>query len=208
MRTDCSTDRYATLYAPWLATADSFASRFVRSGDRVLDLCGGTGCVSRAAIDIGCRSISLLDVNPRVIPPLDGIRVSRGDGNRPDKYFGPHSFDVVVCRQALGYLDLESVATGVAQVLAPGGRFCFNNFRRPKWFAKNYKFEDARYAEAAWYLGQTCWHIQYRVGEGWDLTRFRWHRHDEVVQAMSKHFNVQVSRTGKTNYYTCVVRDV
>lgn len=207
MKTDCSTDRYAQLYAPWLETADDFAARFIEPRDRVLDLCGGTGRVAQKAWDMGCQAVAVLDVNPRVIPPWESIKVQRGDGHFPQDHFGPHSFDVVVCRQAIGYMDLEPLAHGVRKVLAPAGRFCFNNFRKPRWFWKRYEYRNSRYSELGWYFGRTCWHIQRRVGEGWDLTKFRWHTHDEIVEEFSKYFDVRVERTEKTNYYTCVIRD-
>jgi len=207
VKTDCSTDRYAALYAPWLDTADDFAARFIEPRDRVLDLCGGTGRVAQKAWDMGCQKVALLDVNPRVIPPWKSVGVQRGDANRPQDYFGTHSFDVIVCRQAIGYLDLDQVASGARKTLAPGGRLCFNNFRHPRWFLKRYEYRNSRYLELGWYFGQTCWHIQRRKGEGWDLTKFRWHKHEEIESAFSKHFNVRVEQTEKTNYYTCVTRD-
>ena len=207
MPTNCSTERYEELYAPWLASAPKFAARFIRPGDRVLDLCGGTGVVARAAEDIGVRSINLIDVNPRMIPPLGQVMAQRGDGQKLPKYYGAHSFDVIVCRQAIGYLDLDQVAKAAAQVLAPGGRLCFNNFSRPRWFRKKYTYERDTYIEYGWHLGRRVFHIQRKVGSGWDFTAFRWHTHGEVMEAMSKRFSVFVDHAKKTNYYRCVIKD-
>jgi ubiquinone/menaquinone biosynthesis C-methylase UbiE len=204
---NCSTDRYAELYAPWLATAPQFAERFISPGDRVLDLCGGTGVVGRAAIAMGCWDVTVLDINPRVAPKMDRLGVLTGDANHLVWYMEEsHNLDVIVCRQALGYLNLKKVARSAAQALARDGRFCFNNFRKPRWFRKTYEFEKEKYFEAGWYVGRQVFHIQQKVGAGWDLTRFRWHTHEEVVQAMTKYFNVTVERTEKTNYYTCTVK--
>jgi len=211
---NCSTDRYAELYAPWLATAPEFAQRFIRPGDRVLDLCGGTGVVAQAAVDMGCPEVTLLDLNPRVVPKMDrwGIMMSilgviKGDANYLSWYLDQsHCLDVIVCRQALGYLNLKKVAISAAQALARDGRFCFNNFRHPRWFRKSYVFEGDLYFEAGWYIGRQVFHIQQKAGAGRDLTRFRWHTHEEVVAAMSEYFDVAVERTEKTNYYTCTVK--
>ena len=205
MKTDCSTDSYAELYAPWLENADDFALKFVRPEDRVLDLCGGTGRVMTKAWDMGCQSVALLDANPRAVA-FAGLKQVKGDANHPDHYFPPGSFDVVLCRQAIAYLNLESVALGVAQVLAPGGRFCFNNFRKPRWFWKRYEYRNSRYSELGWHIGRDVWHIQRRKGHGWDLTRFKWHQHGDIMSTMSRRFDVFHEQTKKTNYYTCVLR--
>jgi len=203
---NCSTDRYAELYAPWLTNAAEFAHRFIKPGDRVLDLCGGTGIVGREAIAMGCQEVTILDVNPRVVPAIDGLRVQPGDGNQISQYFDSDSFDVIVCRQAIGYLNLGKVSSSAAQALAPGGRLCFNNFRKPRWFRKIYEFGGELYFEAGWYIGQQVFHIQQKAGFGWDMTRFRWHTHAEIMDAMATYFDVEVSRTEKTNYYTCTSR--
>lgn len=208
MQTNCSTSDYAALYAPWLTTAPDFAERFIEPRDRVLDLCGGTGRVAQKAWDMGCQDVSLLDVNPRVVPPWGSIKVQRGDANKIDKYFGPHSFDVIVCRQAIAYLDLDQVAQSATKALAPCGRLCFNNFRRPRWFRKRYEFKGNKYTEMGWYFGKQCYHLQWRHGRGWDLTKFKWHTHKEIVAAMEPWFTVKVDRTAKTNYYTCISKDI
>lgn len=208
MSSNCSTERYAELYAPWLTSASKFTERFVDPGDRVLDLCGGTGAVARAAVLMGCQQVSLLDVNPRVIPAVDGLKGSSGDANMIDQYFPAHSFDVIVCRQAIGYLNLARVAQAAAQTLAPGGRLCFNNFRKPRWFRKRYEFEGDRYSELGWYLGRRVYHIQRKIGSGWDFTTFLWHTDTEVREAMSKNFNVICTETSSTYYYECVIRDL
>lgn len=211
---NCSTDRYAELYAPWLASAPQFAERFIKPGDRVMDLCGGTGVVAQDAYEMGCHDVTVLDVNPRVVPRMDrwGIMMShlvaiKGDANYLADYLEEDNcLDVIVCRQAIAYLDLNKVARSAAQALAQGGRFCFNNFKSPRWFSKKYQFANDQYREVGWYIGRQVFHIQQKVGVGWDLSRFRWHTHDEIIKAMSRHFDVKFERTRRSYYYTCTAK--
>jgi len=204
---DCSTNRYAELYAPWLSGSADFAWRFIKPSDRVLDLCGGTGLVAQAALDMGCPEVTLLDVNPRVVPAIPRLGVLTGDANHLcNELSESNCLDVVVCRQAIAYLDLRKVSWSAAQALSRGGRFCFNNFKEPRWFSKRYRFAGDRYREVGWYVGRQVFHIQQKIGVGWDLSRFHWHTHDEVMKAMSRHFNVSVQRSRRAYHYTCTVK--
>ena len=66
---DCSTDKYDVLYAPWLRDPGRLLDLAeYRPGEKLLDLCGGTGAVSKVALQRcgGEKSdITLLDINPR-----------------------------------------------------------------------------------------------------------------------------------------------
>ncbi len=64
----CTTDHYATLYARWLARPGTLLDLAgYEPGQRVLDLCGGTGAVSQECLRRGANpsTIMLVDLNPR-----------------------------------------------------------------------------------------------------------------------------------------------
>lgn len=205
MNLDCTTPLYEELYARWLWHEDGLLDRAqMKAGDKVLDLCGGTGVISRQALDLGALEVVLLDLAPRAfhlkhLYPLFCQR--RGRAEEVATLFPKHYFDIIVCRQAIGYLDPEQVAQGVFQVLRPGGRFVFNTFKRPRWLAKTYRMGGTRFFEAAGYLGDHVVHLQAGWGLGIDVTKFRWHR--DLKTTMGRYFSVHEETRGNSLYYTC-----
>jgi hypothetical protein len=111
-----------------------------------------------------------------------------------------------VCRQAIGYLDVEKTARAVANVLRPGGRFVFNAFKHPKFALKVYTFGGVRFLEASGFFGKTVFHVQASPGIGLDVTRFRWHTEDHLDQALRPYFEISKSSTEKALYYVCTKR--
>ena len=188
---NCTTDRYAELYASWLKNQrELLALAGYRMGEALLDLCGGTGAVAMEAIrpsqEVGEPStgrlpdVRLLDLNPRCDDPR--VVCVSGEAERADELFVDSLFDVVICRQAMAYLDERRVFKAVARVLKVGGRFVFNTFacpteggRRP-WSLKTYRHEGARYFEGHLFRGNQVrgkvWHVQARWPVGVDVTRF------------------------------------
>lgn len=205
----CTTDNYDELYARWLNGADDLLTLGkARPDEYVLDLCGGSGLVARTSLDIGCRP-HLLDLNPN---RCHDYRVIKKKGYAQDvgDYFPRHSFDLVVCRQAIGYIEphnLAGMAEGIARILKPGGRFVFNNFLQPRWYKKLYRFNDRLYFEAAIYFDNIVYHLQASPGLGLDISRFYWHRHDDLMKILSKRFNIRTQSERRTMRYLCVVKD-
>jgi SAM-dependent methyltransferase len=99
-------------------------------------------------------------------------------------YIPELKFDLVICRQALGYLDLHSLARDIPLIMKPTGRFVFNNFRRPKVGIQTYRHANRRYWEASCYLGRRVFHLQ--AGPGMDVTSFRWHTEARILQVLSE----------------------
>ena len=203
---DCTTEKYDDLYDRWLDKPGSLLdwASYAPTKHRLLDLCGGTGAVSKAALERGAEKVWLLDLNPRVKDPrietLQG-RVEDLHGGKFDPlgYYeddpldrrGLPSWNLVVCRQAIGYLDLPRVAASLASVVAPGGYFVFNTFSKPKWSWTSYRRTSSewtrRYIEASGYLGRTVFHFQARLGGGggFDVSSFRWHTNEEILAAFT-----------------------
>jgi SAM-dependent methyltransferase len=203
----CTTDRYDVLYARWLESPGTLLdlARW-EPGMRLMDLCGGTGAVSREAIRRGANAwdISLVDINPRA----GGLGVHQVRCHAEDLPYNTLSFsklyDVIVCRQAMAYLQLTRhrdgtlLLDGVRELLVPGGRFAFNLFARPRWAVRPYRHNGRWFVEASGFVGRRVGHLQWAVGEGADLTGFRWHKEREVDRVVSKRFAVQKSKKGRS----------
>jgi len=205
----CTTADYDLLYARWLQKPGTLLRLAgFEPGMKLMDLCGGTGAVSREATQLGAdpSDITLVDLNPRA----DELGVNQEACKAENIawiFNGQWSqFDVVICRQAMAYLDLGGVNginlfMAVYALLKPGGVFVFNTFIRPRWAFKRYRYKGVRYVEASAYLGRTVWHLQGIPGFGWDATKFRWHR-PEVIYELGRRFEVTESINGRAQYWT------
>lgn len=197
---NCTTDRYGKLYARYLERpGDLLDIGGLQPGERVLDLCGGTGVTAVEALNRGARKAVLLDLNPRCSDP----RVVQVKGTAEEMtYYTPLVFDLIVCRQAISYLDLRTIAEKVGWLLAEKrGRFVFNNFRRPKWDLRWYKHAGRRYLEASCFFGRDVFHLQASPTVGVDVTRFRWYSDEEIRRAFDG-YRIDSFETEKTYYYT------
>lgn len=211
---ECTTENYDDLYERWLDKPGELLdwAKYDPKQHRLLDLCGGTGAVSKEALKRGAEEVTLLDLYPRVDDRRIVKMFARAEELRGGPYvpFDPLTdyeevftptgwaspdrrgcvpWNLVICRQALGYLDLPVVARRLHEVVEPSGRFVFNNFVKPKWGFKTYRRTSTewtrRYAEASAYFGRRCFHLQARIGAGFDITSFRWHTHEEVLVAFT-----------------------
>ena len=185
MNLSCTTDSYDTLYARWLERPGAlldWGDYDPRKHPRLLDLCGGTGAVAKEALRRGARKVWLADLNPRVDDP----RIIPVRGPAEELLMEPFdfAFDFVVCRQALGYLDLRKVAGRLFTAMNPGAIFTCNTFRKPKWSIRPYRFNDRWYLEASAYFGRKVFHLQATKGD-FDVTSFRWYSTEEILMAFS-----------------------
>ena len=206
MRFACTTPAYAAIYARWLANPGGlldFAG--YTPGERLLDLCGGTGAVSQEALRRGAdpASIMLVDLNPRCPDP---IRQETADAN--GVFAWGRQFDLIVIRQAAAYLDWDrGLVTHLWRLLATSqGRLVFNLFVRPKWSAQTYRYEGRRFFEASGYFGRTVWHVQ--AGRaGVDVSRFRWLDTDDLRHRLERWFVVEVQEKGASQRWLCTPKD-
>jgi cyclopropane fatty-acyl-phospholipid synthase-like methyltransferase len=211
---DCTTEKYDDLYERWLDKPGELLdwAKYDPKKHRLLDLCGGTGAVSKAALARGAERVWLLDLNPRAKDKRIESIVGRAEDLSASSPFNPLADDecrypynwlpdarsdrwsLVVCRQALGYLNLPRVAVRLRTVMAPRGRFVFNTFVRPKWSFKTYRRTSSdwtrRYYEASAYLGRRVVHLQGRVGAGLDVTSFRWWTERDILEAFRQGWSV------------------
>jgi SAM-dependent methyltransferase len=201
---NCTTNNYERLYARWLQKPGElleFAA--FKPTDSVLDLCGGTGAISKEVLRLSNERarVALFDLNPRVEDHR--IECITGDVNSGGLARVRSKFDLIVCRQALGYLKLNSLAEDLPRLLKPEGRFTFNTFVKPKWGIRSYRYEGRRYLEASAYLGPHVIHVQAGPGKSpasrIDFTVFRWYSSEEIDAVLSRTMELcRWSRIGKT----------
>ena len=157
-----------------------------REGQRLLDLCGGTGALAKEALARQPGNpVSLLDLNPR----CSDSRVFQKQGRAEDAAFlyPPRSFDVIICRQSLGYLDLDLLPNAVWPLLSFGGQFVFNSFREPKRFgSKNYQHNNSVFTEVHFYLFGRVLHIQQRDAEPMSWALARYYSPEQIETAFSR----------------------
>lgn len=220
---DCTTEKYDDLYDRWLDKPGALLdwAKFDSTKDVLLDLCGGTGAVAKDALRRGAEQVWLLDLNPRVkdsrivclrgraehltTGPYDPLAPCEDDD--PLDVRGPPLWNLVVCRQALGYLDLPVVVKNLWHAIEPGGRFVFNTFARPKFSLKTYRRTSSewtrRYFEASAFFGRRVFHFQARVGGGFDFTAFRWWTDADILKAFQEGWKlVSYKESSTTLWYS------
>lgn len=217
----CTTPRYDEIYAPWLKNAGNLLELGgYKPGDKLIDLCGGTGAVTKAALwrphvharnDEPRSDITLVDLNPRFDQSLTStyVRQVKGKAEKLDLLLGPQAkaaYDLVVCRQALAYLNPRELSFAVAYVLKPGGRFVFSHFMEPRRASlKGYFHEDVPFVESHLYLFGRVIHLQARLTKhpGVDVSLFRYHSGEELRAAFSPHFDFDVKCFGRAYRWVC-----
>ena len=203
----CTTGKYDSLYARWLVHPGNLLDvAGWEPGKKLLDLCGGTGAVTREALRRGAipEEITLLDLNPRYMKA--GVRQVQGEAERARSLLPFEKYDVIVCRQAFGYLNRrkwEGLVDSLYRLLLPGGKLVFNTFQTPKWSFSSYLFDGNRYFEISGYLGHRVFHIQASPFLGFDLTFFQWHEKEDIFAEFSKRFKVVCKETEKSLRWVC-----
>lgn len=209
-------DGYQALYARYVEGRD-IAELMELLGDvrgrTVLDLCGGDGRLSLAALEAGASRVTLVDADPRMVGKeamrRPGIDIRGDDIHGRLKQYARLGkvFDRAVCRQAVNYWFTEETARLLATVLSEGGVFVFNTFNQeppvvPR--AITYEWGGHSFAEVSWLVGDTVHHVQVREGLPAHATEFRWLSPLRFSELLSPHFSLTVDARAKTSLYRCV----
>jgi SAM-dependent methyltransferase len=106
-----------------------------RQAMRVLDLCCGTGASALSLRAMGFADVTLADGSPTMLAVAEE-RLGRRGAVVDLADLSPvadGAYDLVTMRQAFNYVPPDGLAAflfGIAEKLAPGGRFVFNTFER------------------------------------------------------------------------------
>jgi demethylmenaquinone methyltransferase/2-methoxy-6-polyprenyl-1,4-benzoquinol methylase len=111
------------------------AEAVVRSGDRVLDACCGTGDLALAAKEAGAGSVTGLDFSPRMLERAraKSREIEWVQGDLLALQFDDASFDAATV--GFGVRNLEDLERGLAElrrVLRPGGRLAILEITQPR----------------------------------------------------------------------------
>ncbi|HZJ39507.1 MAG TPA: bifunctional demethylmenaquinone methyltransferase/2-methoxy-6-polyprenyl-1,4-benzoquinol methylase UbiE [Demequina sp.] len=128
------------LHRHWKRSAVKLSG--VRSGDRVLDLAGGTGDLAlRLARRVGAEgSVVLADINPWMLVEAErrlagndlATRITLTQADAEALPFDNDSFDVVTISFGLrNVTDQDKAIRDILRVLKPGGRLVVLEFSRP-----------------------------------------------------------------------------
>ena len=215
---NCTTQEYNAIYSRWLENPEELLILGGYKPEmRLLDLCGGTGAVSLAALEMFPKTkkdITLLDLNPRPGHKLAAawcnqtFKPYKGSAEKAGEIFRSRKpFDLVVCRQAVGYLELNQAFLAVAQILKPGGKFVFSSFQKPSaWNFKSYQHKGERYYEAHLAALGRVFHMQWRLWYGRDWSMFKYHSKEEIMAILDPWFDVLVQYKGRSLHWICTRR--
>ena len=119
-------------------TADLVPRAAPQAGERVLDLAGGTGIVTRSVAPlVGPRGkVAGLDISPamlevaRSLAPTGEADIEWHEGSGTEMGFEDESFDLVLCQQGLQFFpDHGAGLKEIRRVLAAGGRVVLSVWR-------------------------------------------------------------------------------
>jgi SAM-dependent methyltransferase len=179
---------------------------------RVLDLCGGDGRLSLAAIAAGAREVVLVDTSDAMIPPETKDHPQVSIFTYPVDHYLVHAamhdevFDGVMCRQGVNYWLDDALTRNVSLVLKPGGVFAFNTFnQRPPENPRvlQYELDGHSFAEVSSLIGDKVHHLQVRDGMKPHYTTFLWLSPERLRELLEPYFVVNEERRGKTSLYRC-----
>ena len=195
---------YDALYARYLKNASQLVSQ-IGIGRRMsyVDLCGGTGAVSRALISKGATDITVVDLNRNMLkhaPVCAKKIVADAEEWKPER-----RYDAVFCRQAVTYLNLERLERVVDDALKPGGLFVFNLIGAEKSTvasidSKAYLLGGKKYLELTLILFGRAYHLQHSEKDGTDLTSFRMYGKRDIESAF-KNWDIRINNAPKAIYF-------
>jgi hypothetical protein len=210
----CTTKHYNSLYARYLKNPGKLLEMAgFNIHHKLLDLCGGTGAIANEALSLGAdpKNITLIDLNPRCQNPH--IRQLRGRAHTMlhQLVAEGNQFNIIVCRQAFAYLDIENKSgEELAQLLAilipEGNRFIFNSFVRPRFHAKTYRYEGQRFIELAGHVRRRIFRLQVNLRIGYDLSISKWHREERIYEIFNPWFQIETQWNENAIYWLCTRR--
>ena len=179
----------------------------INSEDRVLDICGGNGRLTRELRKL-CDKVSYLDQEKDMIPndlEEKGIKVY----NISIEDFvssATQKYTKVFCEQAINYWLLNINLEKFSSIIESGGLFVFNTFSNAptsKPMVKEYKIDNLNYLEISYLVDKKVHHIQVCEGLEPHFTIFDWIAKEQFLKILSPYFDVEVKDNGKSSLYIC-----
>ena len=184
---------------------------------KILDLCGGGGCVSNYIKELYPASyVLLVDENELMTRTFFSdfqhrkydIRISSISDFLETQTVGGESFNIAICRQAVNYWFDERTMQLLSSILGDGGVFVFNTFRNPpiKPLLKEYKTKNGKYTEFSYYdsITKQVHHFQALEGFAVHTTKFRYISKKEYKSVLKRYFvSVENYRNGNSVIYKC-----
>ena len=177
------------------------------SDDKVLDICGGNGRLTKTLKDYS-DDVSYLDKEKDMIPEdLEnlGIKVYNDSienfiNNTKEKY------TKVFCEQAINYWLLYINVEKFSNLFEKDGLFIFNTFsNKPlnKPMIKEYNLDDKDYLEISYLVDNKVHHIQICEGYEPHFTVFDWISEEQFKELLSPYFDIKIKNDGKSSLYIC-----
>lgn len=179
----------------------------VNKDDKVLDLCGGNGRLTRKLKTI-CDDVSYVDQEKDMIPDtLENEEIKVYNYSIQDFVnINDVKYDKLFCQQAVNYWLLHIDIEHFSKIFKKGGLFIFNTFsKKPstKPMMKEYKIDDINYLEISYLVGNEVNHIQIREGYEPHFTKFDWISEDEYKKILSPYFDIEIDDSGTSAVYVC-----
>jgi SAM-dependent methyltransferase len=183
----------------------------LKTGENVLDLCGGSGRLSIAARKRGAGLVMMVDDDPDMANEEE-LKENLIDYIDLDVVYylstNLQKWNVICCQQAINYWLDEEIANIIHKRLSDNGRFVFNTFHnRPpnEPTFKSYKSENGEGMGEMYYsVGNSILHVQAREGYEPHYTSFRWVSPEEYKAWLSPTLNIEIIRlNNNTDIYVC-----
>jgi SAM-dependent methyltransferase len=175
--------------------------------DKVLDICGGNGRLTRELLKI-CDDVSYLDKEADMIPEdleKHGVKVYNED---VESFVSSSNkkYNKVFCEQAINYWLLNIDIEKFSNIFLPNGLFIFNTFSNMPTktpMIKQYTIDGINYLEISYLVNNKVEHIQIREGYPPHFTEFDWISKEQYNELLSPYFDIELFDDGKSSLYKC-----
>lgn len=179
----------------------------VKKTDKVLDLCGGNGRLTKELIKLS-SDVSYLDGEKDMIPKeiyeshIKIYNMKIQDFIKINNY----KFDKVFCQQAINYWLLNIDIKSFCNLFNKGGLFIFNTFaNKPneKPVIKEYEIDGKSFIEISYLINNKVNHIQIKEGLEPHYTMFDYISEDKFNELLSPYFKIEIIKDNNTLIYKC-----
>ena len=187
-----------------------------------LDICCGSGRLTKAALDKGTKKNIMIDAEARMVSSsfktseIAQILIMQVEEALENLINRKDSVDVAICQQGINYWLTSQRVEKLSMSMSQGGVFIFNTFnQKPSNIPKVREYTltdfdeigDSHYVETSWWVENDwfdIYHIQICSGEEPHFTKFKWMSEEYIRNCLDKWFEVDIITDNKTSIYKCV----